>query len=181
MQPCQQRPVSPHRTHLTKIGGPQHLVMLMPCHALWAVAFLCGNASLVASRYIDFVLRIVAREDPSRVIWPASPSCGWASGVHRMSGRPNGNKLQLKRSSHCFESHGPYIRGASRAFSYINNGGSFELNGLTLLADPEIPGEYDVATVNVGPAYPSRFVSEFGTIALSSFESMSATISPEHW
>jgi hypothetical protein len=52
---------------------------------------------------------------------------------------------------------------------------------MPLLADPETPAEYDVQTVQVGPAYPSRFISEFGAVTLSSFESMTAVISQEHW
>jgi hypothetical protein len=31
--------------------------------------------------FSSFVMTIVAHEDPSRVIWPASPSQGWASGI----------------------------------------------------------------------------------------------------
>lgn len=43
--------------------------------------------------YADFVLSVVASEDSSRILWPSSPGDGWKSGVHRLTGLPNGNKL----------------------------------------------------------------------------------------
>jgi hypothetical protein len=42
----------------------------------------------------SFVLRVVAEEDPSRPLWPISPSAGWASGVCALTGLPNGRALK---------------------------------------------------------------------------------------
>ena len=44
--------------------------------------------------FCDFLLQpIVAAEDGSRPIWPGCPSLGWSSGVHRLTGLPNGKKF----------------------------------------------------------------------------------------
>ena len=43
--------------------------------------------------YADFVLAAVAREDPTRAVWPSSPGDGWASGVDALYGLPNGRRL----------------------------------------------------------------------------------------
>ena len=56
----------------------------------------------------------VAEEDKSRVLWPASPSQGWASGVDRLSGHPNGRPLRNQKwcgrlgCPDTKELHGPY-------------------------------------------------------------------------
>jgi beta-mannosidase len=39
------------------------------------------------------VMTLVAAEDGSRPIWPGCPSTGWHSGVHRLTGLPNGQPL----------------------------------------------------------------------------------------
>jgi hypothetical protein len=38
-------------------------------------------------------MTLVAAEDASRPIWPGCPSSGWHSGVHRLTGLPNGKPL----------------------------------------------------------------------------------------
>jgi hypothetical protein len=64
-------------------------------------------------------MRLVAQLDRSRPIWPSSPASGWASGVDRLSGRPNGKDLAVGVGAGSFrpslssypyyaESHGPY-------------------------------------------------------------------------
>ena len=65
--------------------------------------------------FSKFVMTTVAEEDPSRVIWPASPSQGWASGVDRLSGHPNGQPLVNQKwcgrlgCEDTKELHGPYL------------------------------------------------------------------------
>lgn len=49
----------------------------------------CNECDYKAPAYERFALPIVAREDPSRVIWPGSPSLGWVSGVHTLTGTPD--------------------------------------------------------------------------------------------
>jgi beta-mannosidase len=38
-------------------------------------------------------MTLVAEEDASRPIWPGCPSKGWKTGVHRLTGLPNGRSL----------------------------------------------------------------------------------------
>ena len=52
----------------------------------------CGGSSV----FQDMVAAVMALEDPSRPIWPASPSQGWASGVSQLWGTPlPGQPLQI--------------------------------------------------------------------------------------
>lgn len=64
------------------------------------------KANTPTAIYQDFVLAIVAAEDPSRVIWPSSPGDGWASGVDRLYGLPNGGKLVSTGTHDQLEVHG---------------------------------------------------------------------------
>ena len=41
--------------------------------------------------YATFVMRVVAEEDQSRVVWPSCPAPGWTAGVDRLYGMPNGS------------------------------------------------------------------------------------------
>jgi hypothetical protein len=43
--------------------------------------------------FYKVVLTTVAESDPDRPLWPASPSSGFATGVHTDTGLPNGNEL----------------------------------------------------------------------------------------
>ena len=51
-------------------------------------------------------------------------------------------------------------------------------SGLHLFA-PLVPTS--VSQAPTGPALPNVFASEFGAVVMSSFESMSATLLPQHW
>ena len=42
------------------------------------------QASGPSALYTTLVMAAVAAEDPSRIVWPSSPSAGWRSGVHRL-------------------------------------------------------------------------------------------------
>lgn len=63
-----------------------------PCIMLWDACNECGGGGVWGS----FVSPTVADEDPSRPLWPACPSHGWASGVDRLTGLVNGRPLVLK-------------------------------------------------------------------------------------
>ena len=52
--------------------------------AVWAGGNEIGGSGIFSS----FALSIVRQQDPSRPLWPASPSAGWASGVDRLWGLP---------------------------------------------------------------------------------------------
>jgi len=61
-------------------------------YALRAVWNSCNECS-ASGLYVSFVMTLVAQEDASRPIWPGCPSKGWATGVHRLTGLPNGRPL----------------------------------------------------------------------------------------
>jgi beta-mannosidase len=68
------------------------------------------------------------------------------------------------------ETHGPYLHGGG--FPAVNQAGG----SLFVTIPPSLFPTYDI-----GPQIPGTFASEFGSVAMSSFESMSATLAPEHW
>lgn len=54
-------------------------------------------------------------------------------------------------------------------------------NGKLQSFDANIPITLPSSPPTTGPGYPNVFASEFGCVTMSSFESMSATLSPQHW
>lgn len=56
-------------------------------HASVAILDSCNECGGSAP-FSTFVAPIIASEDPSRPIWPASPSAGWSDGVDRLWGTP---------------------------------------------------------------------------------------------
>jgi hypothetical protein len=68
------------------------------------------------------------------------------------------------------ESHGPYLHGS----------GMPSVDSIGVEAAPSVlPHLYPA--YDIGPRFNGTFTSEFGCTAFSSFESMSATLAPEHW
>jgi hypothetical protein len=128
--------------------------------------------------YATFVLRVVSEEDRSRAVWPSSPALGWEAGVDRLTARPTGGDLIAhrpgSRGRRQIEVHGPYVRGGG--FPAVN--GADDPGPI----DPLLPLELRASDLErVGLGRPSVFASEFGCVAMSSFESMSATLDPDHW
>lgn len=128
----------------------------------------------------------VVAEDPSRPPWPACPSDGWASGVDRLSSLPNGspaglvpnNKTDIQGAKGCskvfaYETHGAYQHG--EGFSTKNSGS--ELDPFDLAQPPSMGSS--VGTT--GAECPGTYASEFGGVAICSFESLTPTLSPDHW
>jgi hypothetical protein len=70
------------------------------------------------------------------------------------------------------EYHGPYQHAVGMAT--VNPGGS---SGVNVTGD--IP--LQLSSSETGVHLNSSFISEFGSVGMSSFESMSATLKPEHW
>jgi hypothetical protein len=91
--------------------------------------------------------------------------------VHRLTSLPNGNALDTPKKSRYLETHGPYQHGAG--FPAVNGGSSDEL------FSARIP--LTLAPAPTGPQYENVFASEFGCVVMSSFESMSPTLDPQHW
>ena len=69
------------------------------------------------------------------------------------------------------ETHGPYQHGTG--FPSVNGGATLDP------FSPNIP--ITLAPTLTGPQYANVFASEFGCVTMSSFESMSPTLAPEHW
>ena len=67
------------------------------------------------------------------------------------------------------EVHGPYRQGTG--IPSINPGGG----------DYQSQPPSFKSGADTGTQHPSVFISEFGSVGMSSFESMSATLAPEHW
>lgn len=123
--------------------------------------------------YATFVVTVVAEEDRSRSVWPSCPAAGWASGVERLTSRPTGSALvacDQGRSS--IEVHGPYQHGTG--FSSVN-----DPSGTSVPFAPHLP--VTIKPQASGVMLPSTFASEFGCVAMSSFESMSALLDSDHW
>jgi beta-mannosidase len=107
----------------------------------------------------------------SRIVWPSCPASGWASGVHKLTGLPTGGALVTRADSKKggkIEVHGPYRQGTG--IPSINPGGRY----YQFQAPSLEPGA-------TGTQYSSVFISEFGSVVMSSFESMSSTLEPKHW
>lgn len=141
-----------------------------PSIIMWDGCNECGGGGI----YAQFVITVVASEDQSRVIWPSSPGYGWASGVDTLYGNPNGQPLVSRTSGHTYETHGPYQHGSG--YPAVN--GDPDIN--QDLFDPNLPPSLNTPAPT-GPDQEGVFASEFGCVAMSSFESMSVYLSPEHW
>ena len=138
----------------------------------------------------DFAIPAIAAEDATRPVWPASPAHnGWRSGVNTLTGFPNGQPLRIGGAP-VNETHGPYTFGSTSAFKPAENGHQPEADFVPALL-PVPGGAKCVAAwfaagcsctcAEVGPSYPGTFASEFGTVGMSSFESMAATLSAQNW
>jgi hypothetical protein len=73
------------------------------------------------------------------------------------------------------EQHGPYNNGNGGMWRSINSGG-----GGSLFADPAVVVAVQPGFL-VSPGSPGFFKSETGCTAMSSFESMSATLKPDEY
>lgn len=133
----------------------------------------------------------VAGEDQSRTVWPACQAAGWLSGVDPSTSRPLlpvalVPRLPLPPCNHnkgcesggpggfgtLMEYHGPYQHAVG--MDTVNPGGSAGVN-----ISSDIP--LRLSATETGTHLNSSFISEFGSVGMSSFESMSATLKPEHW
>lgn len=126
--------------------------------------------------YADFVIKQVVREDVSRIVWPSCPSNGWSLGVHRLTSLPVDREIDLipwVNTSFTIEVHGPYRHGTGFAAT----------NGITKMQRfaPDMPITLPNASMaGAGPSTPNQFASEFGTVVMSSYESMAPTLEPCH-
>ena len=175
-----------------------------PAIVLWDGCNECTvvNNDPTTGIYADFVMRIVAEEDPTRIVWPSCPAKGWSSGVHMLTSKPNGNALRTPDKTpercttvpgaKCIEVHRPKWQGSGASFPTINGVDSltpgiqpkvwpFNYHGLF---PSGIPHTFARAPnmIPTGLGQRNNFSSESpGATVFSSFESMSGTLSPVHW
>jgi len=139
---------------------------------IWDACNECGVAK--GDLYTDFILKAVVQHDISRIVWPASPSNGWESGVHKLTCIPIARNVSLiPKANGGIEGHGPYVHGT----------GFPAVNGLDGPSEkryyPKFPVELSLS--NTGPEFRNSFQSEFGAVTTSSFESMSAMLLERHY
>ncbi|KAG7364672.1 glycoside hydrolase family 2 sugar binding protein [Nitzschia inconspicua] len=168
---------------LTVKNEIRHLVRSLASHPSIVVWSGCNECDVVMGTpseiYATFAMKTVAEEDDSRSIWPSSPSRhGWRSGVNQLNSRPLGGKSHdlttwdPRSFSSVAESHGPYMRSFSRSYRGMNGNDAH----FPYINTPPILKEVDV-----GVSFPNQFSSEFGSSVMSSFESMSGTLSQQFW
>jgi hypothetical protein len=158
------------------------LVRSLASHPSLLVWNGCNECAVVMGTpseiYATFVMKTVAEEDDTRPIWPSSPSRhGWKAGVRRLDGRPIERNTDLitwdpKVFSSVLESHGPYQRSFSHSYPGVNG---YDVHFPYSNTPPKLH------KVNVGYAYPNQFASEFGSSTMSSFESMTGTMTSKYW
>ena len=90
-----------------------------PSLVTWVACNECKVQMYSATElYVTFVMAIAAREDPSRPVWPSSPSLGWLAGVRLSDGTPDGTPLEARdcteparsrarKAGTLIETHGP--------------------------------------------------------------------------
>lgn len=151
-----------------------------PSIVLWDGCNECTvDMNATTAIYATFVMRVVADEDPTRVVWPSCPADGWKSGVHRLTSTPNGNPLSTPDTSakrcttvpgrECIEIHRPKWQGSGDGFATVNSVGSLApstgpkvgphiYRGLFPSAIP-----HNFSRAMTGPQYHNmvRFSSEF--------------------
>jgi len=93
--------------------------------------------------------------------------------VDTLYGLPNGKALKPRPGNPNFETHGPYQHG--NGFKTVDDS-----DGALHLFQANVPPNLRVGT-STGVTLPGVFASEFGCVGMSSFESMSVTLSAEHW
>jgi len=173
-----QRGHEPKRTK-TQERELRHQVRRLAHHPSIILYNSCNECAVIpltpSMIYADFVLKIVVEEDPTRIVWPTSPSFGWLRGVNRLTSIPvSRDAMLIPRilAWRQFDSHGPYQHGT----------GFPSINGISkeITFQPELPMELVLREKEIGIQHPSLFVSEFGTIVMSSFESIAPTLNASH-
>ena len=154
-----------------------------PSIAMWDG---CNECRSHGSLYESFVMPTVAALDRSRPIWPSCPAPGWTSGVDQLTSRPNGGTLitgaggAARPSPYPFpqETHGPYT-----AFMKSNMEGLTMPKAQVYTQSTTTGGTNDPTAVpaRTGPGEEGWYRSEFGCVAWSSFESMTAQMPQTQW
>jgi hypothetical protein len=138
-----------------------------------------GNMTL----FINFAMEVVAAEDKTTPIWPSCPAPGWKTGVNRLTGFASGQPLAIGGAT--LDLHGPYIKGCTTAFDPVDGcygeqaEDPFKVSTQMLVNQSIWPPWGRSGPIGAG--LKGTVFSEYGFTVMSSFESMSATLSPENW
>lgn len=143
-----------------------------PCVAIYDACNECGGSGA----FQEFVAPGMAAEDPTRPIWPSSPSAGWADGVDRLWGTPlPGRSLRILEREP-LRTTTPGLRGGcncteqAEVFYYgmpLKNVGAHPSpsdSDFDLLAPPpRLPGDVDAvaACCNVCEATPGCAIANY--------------------
>eukprot|EP01006_Ploeotia_vitrea_P031881 TRINITY_DN64165_c0_g1_i1.p2 TRINITY_DN64165_c0_g1~~TRINITY_DN64165_c0_g1_i1.p2 ORF type:complete len:866 (+),score=74.69 TRINITY_DN64165_c0_g1_i1:17-2614(+) len=138
-----------------------------PSIVIWDGCNECNGKGEVTT----LVTPTVASVDKSRTIWASCPAGGWKGGADTWYSQPTGGKLELAHGK--FESHGPYMHGSG--WKTVNSKEKLSL------FTPKLPPTISKGKQPVGPQHKGQFKSEFGCTVMSSFESMTSTLSPKNW
>jgi len=154
----------------------RHQIRRLSPHPSIVVYDGCNECTVIIGTptgiYATFVLTVVAEEDNSRPLWPSCPAKGWLSGVNRLSSIPNGKPLIPAPTNYTeLEGHGPYQHGGG--FPCVN--GNDDPSPFASMLPPSFKG------YNSSIFLQSKFTSETGGVGMSSFESMSPLLLPDHW
>eukprot|EP00040_Diaphanoeca_grandis_P027117 m.153638 g.153638 ORF g.153638 m.153638 type:complete len:1021 (-) comp30841_c4_seq6:84-3146(-) len=169
----------------TQAAEIAHQVRRLSHHPSMVVYTSCNECSFHGNMtlYINFAMEVVAAEDKTTAIWPSCPSSGWGSGVNRLTGYPSDQPL--KQGGHTLDLHGPYIKGCTTAFQPSDGcygaeaAAPFNVNNQMLVNQSFWPPWGHSGPIGLG--LQGTVYSEYGFTTFSSFESMSATLSPENW
>jgi hypothetical protein len=156
-----------------------------PSIAVWSGCNGDGGCEQVGRQ--NWVMTVVAAEDKSRPFQTSSPSDGWASGVQQLNGLPSEQPLVARgwsASSHDgtgayaglggadWPSYNTWIR------PYANTSDLMELFTPPMMSTAWVA---QVDSPRAAAANHASFVTEFGCVGWSSFESYSATIPENDW
>ncbi|GBG30059.1 Beta-mannosidase [Hondaea fermentalgiana] len=180
-----QRGHSPARER-TQADEIRHQVRRLSHHPSIVVWNSCNECVVIPGTptaiYADFVIREIVNEDISRIVWPSCPSNGWTRGVHRLTSLPiarNATFVPHVNVTRTIEAHGPYRHGTGfPATNGITEMQTFVPDMPTTFVDDSDDGQ--ARSVRTGPSLPSLFASEFGTVVMSSYESLAPTLDPRH-
>ena len=170
--------------HSPAVGAPQdpelrYQIRRLSSHPSIAIWDGCNECQVLLNTstgvYASFVMTVVAEEDTSHAIWPSCPARGWSAGVEKLTARPvaGAELVPHQFKERVLETHGPYQHG--NGFPATNGGDT--IKGQECRS--RIP--IQITQSDTGMTQPNIFASEFGCIGMSSFESMSPLLKPEHW
>eukprot|EP00041_Stephanoeca_diplocostata_P018439 m.386275 g.386275 ORF g.386275 m.386275 type:complete len:512 (+) comp21014_c0_seq6:294-1829(+) len=191
----------PPKNTSTQAAELRHQIRRLSHHPAIVIWDGCNECTVVMTDpttaiYATFVITTVADEDTSRAVWPSCPATGWTTGVSKLTGMPNGHAFSTPDTTSqrcstipgkaCIEFHRPKWQGSG--FPAVNGKSSLNPSQSSQLWPWNFAGDFPsniplvLSEQPVSASLHNNFSSESpGVTAMSSFESMSATLEPSHW